>query len=216
MEVTSQLRQPIHNKLVELGLLRVFLKQANHLWKKHPTRQLSELTKNGYHQEKKHLQQLGYILCPGRGTWCFLGVNLYIPVNLPYNVTLLENRQETITLKTIVVCTKTLGVHVNYIYIQMYVHIYIHIFLDGSLPPPENRIIVFCQSMSKRIIKNSSHLFSTLPWISERERERGRDMKRERGIKKNKNMWCPKDSRTQLFALSVLSVFADETPWLKI
>ena len=47
-------RQPIHNKLAELGLLRGFRKQANHLWKKHPLQ--PELTKNGYHQEKIHLQ----------------------------------------------------------------------------------------------------------------------------------------------------------------
>ena len=115
MQVTSQLRQPIHNKLVELDLLRGFLKQANHLWKKHPTRQLqSEFTKNGYHQEKNTYSSWGIFLCHGCGTWCFFG-DKSTPVNLPYNVTLLENRQETLTLKTVVVCTKTLGVQVNYI-----------------------------------------------------------------------------------------------------
>lgn len=190
MEVTSQLRQPIHNKLVELGLLRVFLKQANHLWKKHPTRQLSELTKNGYHQEKKHLQQLGYILCPGRGTWCFFGVNLYIPVNLPYNVTLLENRQETITLKTIVVCTKTLGVHVNYIYIYrcMYIYIYTHIFRRVLAPPRKQDHCVLLEHEQKNHQEFQPSFFNSSLDFGKRERERERHEERERNQEKQKHV----------------------------
>ena len=125
-------RQPIHNKLAELGLLRGFLKQANHLWKKHPTRQLqSELTKNGYHQEKSTYSSWGISCALDVGPGVLWGVNLYTRQSTVFSVTLLENRQETITLKTMVVCTKTLGVHVNYIYI----YIDVCFFKAGPSPP---------------------------------------------------------------------------------